>query len=66
MQFGLGLPTAGAAAHGANLITFAQRAKPLGFASLWCGDRIVLPTAGTNQYPYTADGSFPGARRRPA
>jgi probable F420-dependent oxidoreductase len=61
MQFGLGLPTAGAAAHGANLIAFAQRAEALGFESLWCGDHIVLPTAGTNQYPYTADGSFPRA-----
>jgi probable F420-dependent oxidoreductase len=58
MQFGLGLPTAGAAASGPNIITFAQRAEALGFESLWCGDHIILPTAGTNQYPYTADGSF--------
>ena len=61
MQFGLGLPHAGATASGAHLITFAQRAEALGFESLWCGDHIVLPTAGTNQYPYTADGSFPRA-----
>jgi probable F420-dependent oxidoreductase len=61
MQFGLGLPHAGATASGAHLIAFAQRAEALGFESLWCGDHIVLPTAGTNQYPYTADGSFPRA-----
>ena len=59
MQFGLGLPSTGEAASGANLIRFAQRADDLGFESLWCGDHILLPTAGTNQYPYTADGSFP-------
>ena len=59
MQFGLGLPHASAAANGPHLIAFAQRAEALGFESLWCGDHIVLPTAGTNQYPYTADGSFP-------
>jgi alkanesulfonate monooxygenase SsuD/methylene tetrahydromethanopterin reductase-like flavin-dependent oxidoreductase (luciferase family) len=58
MQFGLGLPSAGAVACGANLITFAQHAEALGFESLWCGDHIVLPTAGTTQYPYTPDGSF--------
>jgi probable F420-dependent oxidoreductase len=58
MQFGLGLPHAGAAACGPSLVRFAQRAEALGFESLWCGDHIVLPTAGTNQYPYTADGSF--------
>jgi probable F420-dependent oxidoreductase len=59
MQFGLGIPHAGPGAHGPGIIKFARRAEELGFESLWCGDHIVLPTAGTNQYPYTADGSFP-------
>lgn len=59
MQVGLGVPHAGTAATGQSIITFAQRAEALGFESLWCGDHILLPTAGTNQYPYTADGSFP-------
>ncbi len=59
MQFGLGLPHAGAAAHGPSIIRFAQRADELGFESLWCGDHILLPTTGTDQYPYTEDGSFP-------
>lgn len=58
MQFGLGIPHAGAAAQGASIIRFAQRAEALGFESLWCGDHIILPTAGTHQYPYTEDGSF--------
>jgi hypothetical protein len=30
MQFGLGLPHTGAAAHGPGLIRFAQRAEALG------------------------------------
>ncbi len=59
MQFGLGLPHTGAAAQGPDIIRFAKHAEALGFESLWCGDHILLPTAGTNQYPYTADGSFP-------
>jgi probable F420-dependent oxidoreductase len=59
MQFGLGLPHAGATARGPHLVRFAQRAEALGFESLWCGDHVILPTAGTSQYPYTTDGSFP-------
>ena len=59
MQFGLGLPHSGDGVQGASIIEFAQRAEALGFESLWCGDHILLPTTGTNQYPYTADGSFP-------
>ena len=37
---------------------FCQRAEQLGFEAVLAGDHIVLPTGGTNQYPYTADGSF--------
>jgi probable F420-dependent oxidoreductase len=37
---------------------FVKRAEDLGFEAVLSGDHIVLPTAGTNQYPYTADGSF--------
>ena len=58
MQVGSGLPHAGAAANGPDIIRFAQRAEALGFESSWSGDHIVLPVAGTTQYPYTTDGSF--------
>jgi probable F420-dependent oxidoreductase len=58
MRFGFGLPNAGAAANGPDIIRFSRRAEALGFESLWSGDHIVLPVGGTNQYPYTADGSF--------
>ena len=37
---------------------FARRAEELGFDSVMAGDHILLPTAGTDQYPYTEDGSF--------
>lgn len=37
---------------------FVRRAEELGFESVLAGDHILLPTGGTNQYPYTADGSF--------
>ena len=37
---------------------FCQRAEQLGFQAVLAGDHIVLPTGGTDQYPYTADGSF--------
>ena len=36
----------------------AVRAEELGFESLLLGDHIVLPTGGTRQYPYTAEGAF--------
>jgi alkanesulfonate monooxygenase SsuD/methylene tetrahydromethanopterin reductase-like flavin-dependent oxidoreductase (luciferase family) len=41
-----------------GLKLFAETAEDLGFESVLAGDHIVLPTGGTNQYPYTADGSF--------
>ena len=43
MRFGFGLPHAGAAANGPDIIRFAQRAEALGFESLWRGDHLVLP-----------------------
>ena len=55
MKFGFNLPDT---LDGDELCRFAQRADELGFESLWSGDHIVLPTAGTDQYPYTADGAF--------
>ena len=44
---------------------FAQRTEELGFESILLGDHVVLPTDGTNQYPYTADGSFSSAADAP-
>ena len=55
MKIGLSIPQL---LDGESLRQFVQRAEALGFESVLAGDHIVLPTAGTNQYPYTADGSF--------
>ncbi len=55
MQYGFCLPNT---MDGDELCRFAQKAEELDFESVWIGDHIVLPTASTNQYPYTADGSF--------
>ena len=41
-----------------GLRRFARRAEELGFDAILSGDHILLPTGGTSQYPYTADGSF--------
>ena len=43
---------------GDGIRRFCQRAEELGFEAVLAGDHIVLPTEGTDQYPYTADGSF--------
>ena len=43
---------------GPDLRAFVQRAEALGFDAVLAGDHIVLPTGGTQQYPYTSDGSF--------
>ncbi len=55
MNIGLSIPRLPDAA---GIRRFVQRAEELGFESVLAGDHILLPTGGTNQYPYTADGSF--------
>jgi alkanesulfonate monooxygenase SsuD/methylene tetrahydromethanopterin reductase-like flavin-dependent oxidoreductase (luciferase family) len=55
MRIGLSIPRLPDAE---GIRRFVKRAEELGFESVLAGDHIVLPTAGTNQYPYTADGSF--------
>ncbi len=55
MKIGIGVPQV---TDGPGLQRFARRAEELGFESILVGDHIFLPTGGTSQYPYTADGSF--------
>jgi len=55
MKIGISIPRL---PDSAAIRRFVQRAEQLGFESVLAGDHVVLPTAGTNQYPYTADGSF--------
>jgi probable F420-dependent oxidoreductase len=55
MEIGLSMPRLPDAQ---GIRRFVKRAEELGFESVLAGDHIVLPTGGTDQYPYTADGSF--------
>ena len=55
MKIGLAMPRLPDAQ---GIKAFIKRAEDLGFESVLIGDHVVLPTAGTTQYPYTADGSF--------
>ena len=55
MEIGISIPRLPDAL---GLRRFVERAEELGFESVLAGDHIVLPTEGTNQYPYTSDGSF--------
>jgi alkanesulfonate monooxygenase SsuD/methylene tetrahydromethanopterin reductase-like flavin-dependent oxidoreductase (luciferase family) len=51
MRFGLRIPHTGAAASGPEIMRFVQRAGALGFASVWAGDHIVLPSGGPTPRP---------------
>ncbi len=62
MDVGISIPRAPDAA---SMKLFARRAEELGFESVLLGDHVVLPSGGTNQYPYTADGSFSRASDAP-
>ena len=62
MDVGISIPRTPDAA---SMKLFARRAEELGYESALIGDHVVLPTGGTNQYPYTADGSFSRASDAP-
>ena len=55
MDIGIGVPQS---PDVDNIKRFARCVEELGFDSYLAGDHVVLPTGGTTQYPYTADGSF--------
>ena len=55
MEIGLSIPRL---PDSDGIRRFVKKAEELGFESVLVGDHIVLPTEGTDQYPYTADGSF--------
>ena len=55
MEIGISIPRLPDAA---GIRRFVQKAEELGFQAVLAGDHVVLPTGGTDQYPYTADGSF--------
>jgi probable F420-dependent oxidoreductase len=59
IQFGWSLQGRGLLAGREAITTLAKRADTLGYDSVWVTDRLVIPTAGTTAYPYSATGGFP-------
>jgi probable F420-dependent oxidoreductase len=59
VQVGVLLPQGGRSAGPASLTAFAAKAEELGFASLWVGDHVCLPTRQDTPYPYPLDSDDP-------
>jgi probable F420-dependent oxidoreductase len=59
IQFGWSLQGRGLLAGREAITTLAKQADALGYDSVWVTDRLVIPTAGTTAYPYSATGGFP-------
>ncbi len=58
MKFGVFLPISGRAAGPETLAQAARQAESLGFESVWCADRIVIPWEIKTPYPYAEGSSF--------
>ena len=58
MKFGVFLPISGRAAGPETLTQAARQAESLGFDSVWCADRIVIPWEIKTPYPYAEGSSF--------
>jgi probable F420-dependent oxidoreductase len=61
MRYGLTLPGRGPLATADNLAMLARRGEELGYDMVLAGDHIVVPKDIDSIYPYTEDGTFPGA-----
>ncbi|HEX9444792.1 MAG TPA: LLM class F420-dependent oxidoreductase [Candidatus Binatia bacterium] len=58
MKFGVFLPISGRAAGPKTLMDAARQAESLGYDSVWCADRIVIPWEIKTPYPYSEEKSF--------
>jgi len=58
MKFGVFLPISGRAAGPETLTGAARQAETLGYDSVWCADRIVIPWEIKTPYPYSEGQSF--------
>jgi len=58
VKFGVFLPISGRAAGPETLTQAARQAESLGFDSVWCADRIVIPWEIKTPYPYAEGSSF--------
>ena len=52
MQIGFGAPVSGAWATPDNLASFAARAEPAGYASLWTFQRLIVPEGSAMEPVY--------------
>jgi probable F420-dependent oxidoreductase len=58
MKFGVFLPISGRAAGPETLAGAARQAETLGYDSVWCADRIIIPWEIKTPYPYSEGQSF--------
>ena len=58
MKFGVFLPISGRAAGPTTLMDAARQAEALGYDSVWCADRIIIPWEIKTPYPYSEEQSF--------
>jgi probable F420-dependent oxidoreductase len=58
MKFGVFLPISGRAAGPKTLMDAARQAESLGYDSVWCADRIIIPWEIKTPYPYSEGQSF--------
>ncbi|HEY3305855.1 MAG TPA: LLM class F420-dependent oxidoreductase [Candidatus Binatia bacterium] len=58
MKFGVFLPISGRAAGPETLMDAARQAETLGYDSVWCADRIIIPWEIKTPYPYSEGRSF--------
>lgn len=58
MKIGVFLPVSGRAASRKTLMEAAQQAENLGYDSVWCADRIIIPWEIKTTYPYSRSATF--------
>ena len=57
--FGLDVGIYGRLAMPGPVITLAQLAESMGFASVWVADHVAFPVSFASKYPYAKEGDFP-------
>jgi probable F420-dependent oxidoreductase len=60
MQIGLFVPLGNGNANAEILRTLGREAEDRGFESIWVAEHVVMFDDYRSQYPYAADGRFPG------
>lgn len=60
MEFGTNVPMRGPLAHAEGIRTLAQETEAMGFGHISVTDHLIVPRKIDSDYPYTADGKFPG------